>query len=88
MSETNDKLAHLVEDLRRQRDELRVQLQLGKAEARDEWEKLEQQWAVLKPKLKAAGGEAAKASSNVYAALALAAEELKKGYERVRERLA
>ena len=39
------------ERLKQQRDELRVRLYLGKADARDEWARLETQWEVLRPKL-------------------------------------
>ena len=42
------------EPLKQQRDELRVRLHLGKADAKDEWARLETQWEALRPKLEAA----------------------------------
>ena len=75
------------ESLKQQRDELRVRLHLGKADAKDEWSRLETQWEVLRPKLEAAREEAGKTAESVGAALSLAMEELKNGHERLRKRL-
>ena len=88
MTDTKDQLAKAVEHLKQQRDELRVKMHLAKADAKDEWAKLEQQWNELRPKLEAARQEAGKTAGSVGAALDLAAEELKKGYERIRKKLA
>lgn len=87
MSGETKKLEGLLNELKQQRDELRVRMHLAKAEARDEWEKLERKWEALKPELEAAKGEAAKASKNVFAALELVAEEIKAGYKRIRDKL-
>ena len=51
MAELEQKLASLKEDLRQARDELRVQMHLAKADARDEWEKLEPKWDEFQEKL-------------------------------------
>lgn len=40
MSEARQDLLRLLEDLGRQRDQLRMQLYAGKAEARVEWQRL------------------------------------------------
>ncbi|MCK5412530.1 MAG: hypothetical protein V3W35_06400 [Gemmatimonadota bacterium] len=77
----------LVEKLERQRDELKLRAHLAKAEARDEWEELETKWDRLRSRLKAAGEEADVASEDVRAAASILADELKKGYERIRQRL-
>ncbi len=82
-----DELRELVAKLAQQRDELRVKAALGKAEARDEWDELEEKWDRLKGKLKAAGDEADEASEDVRAAASMLMEELKKGYARIRDRL-
>jgi hypothetical protein len=74
--------------LARERDELALKLHLGKAEARDEWEKLEAHWNRLKtvkgPPMKEAAAETAR---GVGSALEAAAAELKKGYEKIRKLL-
>jgi hypothetical protein len=72
--------------LKRERDELALKMHLGKKEALAEWEKLEAKWNRLKaekgPPMKEA---AAQTAEGVSAALDLAAEELKKGYEKIRK---
>ena len=78
----------LMAKLARERDELALKMHLGKKEAQAEWEKLEAQWNHLKavkgPPMKEAAAEAAR---GVGSALDLAAEELKKGYEKIRKLL-
>ena len=87
MADAKKQLAEAAERLKQQRDELRVKLHLGKADAKDEWARLERQWEELKPKLEAARQEAGKTAESVGSALSVAVEELKKGYERMRKLL-
>lgn len=87
MTATKSALDRMLEDLQRQREELKLQMHLAKAEAKDEWQALEQKWQEVKPKLDAAGSEAMKSGVDVLAGLQLTLEELRKGYERVRDRL-
>jgi uncharacterized protein YjbJ (UPF0337 family) len=82
-----NELRELATKLEQQRDELRVKVALAKAEAGDEWDELEDKWDRLNGKLRAAGEEADDASDDVKAAASMLMEELKKGYERIRERL-
>jgi hypothetical protein len=74
--------------LKRERDELALKMHLGKKEAAAEWEKLEAKWHEVKtrrmPPVKDAADET---TVGVGLALELAAEELKKGYERIRKLL-
>jgi nitric oxide reductase activation protein len=74
--------------LAKERDELALKMQLGQAEARAEWEKLEAKWAYLRtvkgPPMKEAAAETAR---GVGSALEQAAGELKKGYEKIRKLL-
>ncbi len=72
-----------VEDLKRERDHFRVRLHLAKAEAQDEWQALEHKWEHLRGKMDLVGDEAGKAAHEVGAALRLAADELRRGYERI-----
>ena len=87
MAEVTEQITKALEHFKQQRDELQVQLHLAKAEAKDEWTRLEAQWDEIKPKLEAAREEAGKTAVSVGDALGLAIEELKKGYERLRTRL-
>ena len=77
-------LDHILDELKRYRDEARVRIHLGKADAKDEWERLEHAWAQLRAKMGTAGRELGKTAADVGAALRLAAEELRDGYHRIR----
>jgi chromosome segregation ATPase len=87
MEDIKEQVTKALEHFKQQRDELQVQLHLAKADAKDEWARLEKQWEDTKPKLEAAREEAGKTAESVGAALGLAIDELKKGYERFRSRL-
>lgn len=87
MAEVPEQITKALEHLKQQRDELHVQLHLAKADAKDEWARLESRWDEIKPKLEAAREEVGKTTESVGAALGLAIDELKKGYERLRSRL-
>lgn len=115
MAEEKTEREQLIAQLEQQRDELVLQLHLGKAEAKDSLVELEQKWEQLKkdnPKL-AEAEESLSAeweileaklaelkeksdsvhetvedvSQNVGAALEMVGDELKSGYERLRELL-
>jgi len=87
MADAKEQMTKAVEYLKQQRDELQVQLHLAKADAKDEWAKLEKQWDEIRPKLEGAREEAGKTAESVSTALGLAIDELKKGYERLKGRL-
>jgi len=77
----------VMDRLRRERDELRLQAELGKAELKDEWEALEKKWGQLEHRMAAAAGEARDASHDVGAAMGLLMEELGESYRRIRGKL-
>jgi biopolymer transport protein ExbB/TolQ len=87
MADIKEQITNALEHFKQQRDELQVQLHLAKADARDEWARLEKQWEETKPKLEAARDEAGRTAESVGAALGQAIDELKKGYERLRSLL-
>jgi archaellum component FlaC len=70
--------------LKQQRDELKLHLHLAKAEARDEWNRLEEKWEDIRIKAENVCEEAGKTAGSVSTALVMALEEIKKGYERIR----
>jgi predicted nuclease with TOPRIM domain len=84
---TIPELHTLIDDVKRQRDEVRVRLHLAKAEAKDEWDRLEAKFEHVRGKLQVVGREAGKAAEDVGSALRLAVEELQRGYQRVRQLL-
>ncbi len=76
MDDFND----LIGDLKQQRDELRVQINLASKEAKEEWEELESKMEKF-----SAEARLAQTGSGISAALGLLGSELKQGYKRVRE---
>ena len=113
-TEEKSEFGKLIENLKQQRDELILQLHLGKAEAKDELAELEKKWKELKAEADALGEKAANSLQaewdelekkwekftvktkplqdetkevveDVGAAVELVAEEIKRGYDRLRK---
>ena len=74
-------------DLRRLRDELVVQLHLGKLEAGDLWEKLEQRFGEAEARVKALAQRAEEPGRDIAEAARLLIDEIRSGYRRLRELL-
>ncbi len=87
MGHTMDDLKKLTDDLAQQRDELNIKLHLAKAEVRDEWDKLETKWEEMKSNMTTVSEEAEKTAESVTTAAGLLADEIKKGYERIKNAL-
>jgi hypothetical protein len=74
--------------LKQERDELALKMHLGKKEAAAEWERLEAKWHDVKARHVPPVDDAVDESTvGVGLALELAAEELKKDYEKIRKLL-
>ena len=87
MSDREERLEEMVSSLKQIRDELKVQIHLGKAEAKDEWEKLEEKWQELKAHGETVSEAVEESAKGVGSALELAGGELKAGYERIKKLL-
>jgi len=85
MTSTKQDLEKLMATLAQQRDELKLQMHLAKAEAKDEWNALEGKWGQAQGKLGEVPAAAGESLEDVRAAASLLAEELKIGYERIRK---
>ena len=87
MSDARSKIEETISALKQQCDELALQIHLGKAEAKEEFEaakaKLDQMTADYEP-LKNAVEESA---SNVFASLQIVGEEVLNSFERIRKSL-
>lgn len=83
----NAKLTEEVEDLRRIRDELRVQSHLGKAELAERWDKLEKRWQHLEGRLKAIAEGSQESLDEIGEAAGLLVEEIRKGYRHLKDLL-
>lgn len=66
------------------RGELRVQLALAKAEAKEEWDRLERSWDRIQDDVKRVGDEAKEPIQQIGQAANDLIQELKRGYERLR----
>lgn len=80
-------LEQLITSLKRQRDELAVKIHLGKAEAKQEWERVEKRLRELSEEYRPVVDAASETGQGVLTALELAAQEVKNGLERVRKLL-
>jgi predicted nucleic acid-binding Zn-ribbon protein len=74
-----------LDDLRRMRDELRVQAHLGKREMRERWEALERSMDELDKKAKRASRAAEPALRQLEQDVRKLATDLRDGYRRIRD---
>jgi len=77
----------LLERVRQERDELAVRLHLGKAELRDEWDRLEPKWDEMKARAAGLGDESDEVVEDIKAAFSLVADEVRRGYQRIADSL-
>lgn len=75
-------LDKILADLKRQRDELRVQVNLASKEAKEEWNELEEKLEKFSARMKLR-----ETGSGVGKALGQLGQELKMGYARIRQGL-
>lgn len=87
MTENNEKLQKIMQQLEIERDELKLKLGLAKLEAREEWQELEKKMDTLRGRMKLVGGEARDASGEVATAARTLAGEIREGFARVRKLL-
>lgn len=82
-----EELEKFRDSLLQQRDELRVQLNLAKMEAREEWEETEAKLGQFKAKLEEVSGEAKAASEDVWSSVKMLGEEIERAYKRIKSHL-
>ena len=78
MNDLTNSLNELVENLKKERDELLVHLHLAKLDFRDQWEVVEGKWRNLEEKLEDVGHETAESTEQV-------AHEIAEAYRRLRD---
>jgi gas vesicle protein len=83
MTDLKNKLQSEFEDLKRLRDEVRVQAKLGEAEAKKLWERVEGQWPEVERKLRDFESQVDEASGEAAHRVLKATRDL---YEDVRRR--
>ena len=84
MQDDRRKFEETLAALKKERDELALKIHLGKAEARQEWEALEKKLAELHSRAKPVAKAMGETAEGVGAGLELAAEEIKKGFQKIR----
>jgi hypothetical protein len=87
MSETRGRVHELISNLKQERDELAVRMHLAGAEAKQEWNRLDDKVNQLAHRfdpLKKAVGET---NDDVWISLKLLGEELQHGFQRIRKSL-
>jgi hypothetical protein len=86
-----DTVEDLIEALKQQRDELKVQMHLGSLEAKDEFAALEEKWEHWSSEAKAQSKPMreviADSAKNVGSAVDLVLDEVKQSYERIKNQL-
>ena len=85
MTDKPENMDEVIEELRQVRDELRVQMHLAAAEARDEWEELEKKWGHFSAHAEQIGEATGEAAEEIGEALSLVSEELRRGYRKIRK---
>jgi hypothetical protein len=84
----HDSLLHkLVGELEQDRDRLMLQAHLFKADAKDEWDKMEKKWHQFKGNTQHVGHESKEASKGIFTATQLLGEEIKASYTRIKKSL-
>jgi uncharacterized coiled-coil DUF342 family protein len=87
MSDEKSMLRELISSLKQQRDELALQIHLGKAEAKEEWNRLEKRLHALAKQYEPVKDAVEETSSEVLSGLKLVAEEIRAGFQRIRKSL-
>lgn len=82
-----DELNKLSESIRQNRDEIRLQLHLAKADVKDEWVDLDAEWKRFLNKLDAVSHDAEGVTQEARETTKRLGHDLKEGYERIRKRL-
>lgn len=85
--ERKEGLAKEFESLRTLRDEVRLQLHLGRAEARERFEKLEERWQHLEGRMKVVARASREELAEIGQALRLVLDEVREGYAHIKKRL-
>jgi hypothetical protein len=83
----NKELENFWEQLKTQRDELRVRVHLAKSELSDEWEVIEKKWHVAEGKLHHLQNEAIDSTAEMKHSAKVVMEEISDAYDRIKNRL-
>lgn len=83
----NEQLEQTWQQLKTQRDEIRVQIHLAKAELKDEWEKLDPTWQKAQHEYEELKEATEDAANEMHKSLTVITDELSSAFERIKKRL-
>jgi DNA repair exonuclease SbcCD ATPase subunit len=75
------------EKLKAQRDEMKVQAHLARAEFRDEWDEVEKKWQTAEQKLNSVQDHAIETTAEMQRSAKVVMEEIASTYQRIKKRL-
>lgn len=87
MNDTRKYIDDMIEELKKEREQLQLKLHLAKMEAGDEWEKLEGKLQKLESRARELGDATSDASKDIGAAAKLLGEEIRNGFRTIAKRL-
>ena len=85
MAEERELVGELIAGLKQQRDELALKIHLGKEEAKDEWEKVQEKFAKLSDDFEPVKDAVEESAANIFASLKLVAGEVTESFGRIRD---
>jgi|COG998Drversion2_1049125.scaffolds.fasta_scaffold969363_2 uncharacterized coiled-coil DUF342 family protein len=80
-------IANLISKLKQERDELALQMHLGKEDLKDEWDAVQHKLDQLNHRFEPLNKAVAETSEDVWESLKLVGEEIKEGFHRIRKSL-
>jgi len=83
----SDDINDFWEKLKAQRDEMKVQAHLARAEFRDEWDEVEKKWQKAEQKLQHVQDQAIETTTEMQRSAKVVMEEIASTYQRIKERL-
>lgn len=83
MDDLREKIDATVQELKKERDELRVRVRLAKMEASEEWEELQEKLGKLDSKAQQLRKATAEASEDIGAAARLLGSEIRDGFKKL-----
>lgn len=85
MAEERELLAELISGLKRQKDEIALKIHLGKEDAKDEWDKVQDKFTKLSDDFEPVKDAMEESASNLFASLKLVAGEVKDSFDRIKD---
>ncbi len=85
MSEKANRMDDLIRSLKQQRDELALQIHLGKQDAQDEWKKVQAKLSRLSEDYQPVRDAVEESAGNVFESLKLVAGEIRESFDRIKK---